>query len=71
MSSVGFIGLGTMGNHIAAHLHRYSLNSGGSAALVWNRSEGKAEAHAAEHGTVAAATLDEFKDRDVNKSLKS
>ena len=51
--TVGFIGLGTMGSHIARHLHAESLKANGRPALVWNRRPGVAEEHAAAHGTVA------------------
>lgn len=45
---VGFIGLGAMGYPMAANLARAGLLAG-----VWNRSSGRAEALAAETGTVA------------------
>ena len=63
--SVGFIGLGTMGAPMAGHVHRSALKEYGRGALVWNRSPGKAEAHAEEYGTQAAKTLDELGDCDV------
>jgi len=44
----GFIGLGAMGWHMAAHLARKALLGG-----VWNRTAAKAEAFAREHGVRA------------------
>ncbi|WP_424949985.1 NAD(P)-dependent oxidoreductase [Deinococcus sp.] len=52
-----FIGLGAMGTPMAAQLARH-LNGQGRATLVWNRTPGKAEAHAAEYGSVAASLED-------------
>ncbi|HEX5513682.1 MAG TPA: NAD(P)-dependent oxidoreductase, partial [Gammaproteobacteria bacterium] len=46
----GFIGLGAMGEGMAANLARAGL-----LACVWNRTAGKAEAFAREHGVTAAA----------------
>jgi len=43
--NVGFIGLGTMGQHMARNLHRAGLLTG-----VWNRTTSKSEALAAEIG---------------------
>ena len=48
---VGFVGLGAMGWPMAGHLHR-----AGSLVAVSNRSAAKAQAFAAEHAGVAAAT---------------
>nr|WP_240901252.1 NAD(P)-dependent oxidoreductase [Thioalkalivibrio sp. XN279] len=48
---VGFIGLGAMGLPMARNLHRAGLLHG-----AWNRTPAKAEALAAETGTVAAET---------------
>jgi 3-hydroxyisobutyrate dehydrogenase len=48
---VGFVGLGAMGNHMARNLHRAGL-----LAAVWNRTEAKARALAAELGVQAPAT---------------
>lgn len=46
--SVSFLGLGAMGHHMAKHLvHKFDT------VMVWNRSFDKAEAHAAEFGTLA------------------
>lgn len=47
---VGFIGLGAMGEGMAANLARAGL-----LACVWNRTADKAEAFAREHGVAAAA----------------
>lgn len=49
---VGFVGLGAMGMHMAAHLKRIGL-----LVAVANRSAEKAQAFAKEHGVVAPATL--------------
>ncbi|WP_135227689.1 NAD(P)-dependent oxidoreductase [Deinococcus fonticola] len=54
MTTTAFIGLGAMGFPMAAHLARQAQQQGG-AALVWNRTSGKSEAHAAQYGTVAAS----------------
>jgi len=63
---VGFIGLGTMGWHIAAHLQRHSVEQHGRSALVvWNRSPGKALAHAHEHGTTAVDAPEDLHECDV------
>jgi len=48
---VAFIGLGTMGGPMAAHLHR-----AGHEVTVYNRTTAKAEAWVAEHGARLAAT---------------
>lgn len=48
----GFVGLGAMGLPMARNLHRAGL-----LAASWNRSPGKAEALAAETGTLAATSL--------------
>src|SRR5688572_32862296 len=52
---VGFVGLGAMGMHMARNLHRAGLLN-----AVWNRTEGKAKALAAELGCKAASTLTEL-----------
>ena len=49
-----FIGLGAMGEPMAAQLARH-LKAEGGVALVWNRTVGKAEAHAAQHGSTASS----------------
>lgn len=49
--TVGFIGLGAMGQHMARNLHRAGLLAG-----VWNRTSTKTEALAAETGCRAFAT---------------
>jgi len=51
----GFIGLGAMGWHMAAHLARKQLLGG-----VWNRTAATAERFASEHGARAAAAPDEL-----------
>jgi len=51
MSSIAFLGLGRMGAPMAVNLVR-----AGHAVTVWNRTHVKAEAFAAEHGAIAAAT---------------
>lgn len=51
--NVGFIGLGTMGQHMARNLHRAGLLSG-----VWNRTASKSAAMAAETGCKAFASPD-------------
>ena len=57
---VGFAGLGTMGGHLAGHLHRFSTEKHGRPALVWNRSPDKAMAHAKTHGTVSVGSLSQL-----------
>lgn len=49
--TVGFIGLGAMGQHMARNLHRAGLLTG-----AWNRTTSKSEALAAETGCRAFAT---------------
>ena len=56
-AQVGFVGLGTMGSHLAGHLHKFSQERHGRPALVWNRSPEKAVRHAEVHGTTAVASL--------------
>ena len=48
--SVSFIGLGAMGWHMASHLPKLGIN-----VQVWNRSEQKAQAHAAQFATQAVS----------------
>ena len=50
--TAAFIGLGAMGTPMAAQLARHMPT------LVWNRTPGKAEAHAAEYGSRAASLED-------------
>ena len=57
---VGFIGLGAMGNPMARHLHARGLLT-----AVGNRTQGKADALAAELGVRAARSADHFADCDV------
>lgn len=54
MTTTAFIGLGAMGEPMAAHLARQAQQQGGQA-LVWNRTSGKGQAHAQRYGTVAAS----------------
>lgn len=57
----GFIGLGAMGRHMAAHLARQRLLG-----AVWNRTAAEAEKFAQAHGVAAAGTPAElWKDCDV------
>ena len=51
--NIGFIGLGAMGAPMARHLTKEHH------VIVWNRTREKAERHAREHGTRAAADLAE------------
>ncbi len=53
--NTGFIGLGSMGAHMACNLHRSGLLT-----AVWNRSTGKAQSLAAELACAAPATLSEL-----------
>ncbi|MBB5232899.1 NAD(P)-dependent oxidoreductase [Deinococcus budaensis] len=50
MTTTAFLGLGAMGFPMAAHLARQARAAGGRA-LVWNRTQSRAEAHAREHGS--------------------
>lgn len=61
--TTAFIGLGAMGEPMAAHLARLAQQEGGQA-LVWNRTAAKAAAHAQQYGT-RAATLDEIAQADI------
>lgn len=63
MTKTAFLGLGAMGAPMAAHLARRAQETGGRA-LVWNRTPGRAEAHASAHGSYAA-TLEELASADV------
>lgn len=58
--NVGMIGLGTMGEPMARHLHRQGL-----LAVVGNRTLGKADNLSAELGVRAARTASEFADCDI------
>lgn len=55
--TAAFIGLGAMGTPMAAQLARHLTEQGGQT-LVWNRTPGKAEAHAAEYGSTASTLED-------------
>lgn len=56
---VGYAGVGAMGGPMAMNLAKHFET------LVWNRTTGRAEAHAAEHGTTLASTHAEIADVDV------
>jgi 3-hydroxyisobutyrate dehydrogenase len=56
---IGFVGLGAMGRPMAAHL------AGLAPTLVWNRTTEVAHAHAADHGSRAAADLTDLADCEV------
>ncbi|MVN88653.1 NAD-binding protein [Deinococcus sp. HMF7620] len=57
MIRTAFLGLGAMGFPMAAHLAQQAQAQGGQA-LVWNRTPGRAEAHAEQHGSLAVALTD-------------
>ena len=59
MSAFGFIGLGTMGYHMAHHLCKMKDVD----VYVWNRTQSKALKHAKEFGTTAATTLSDVAER--------
>ena len=63
MTTLAFLGLGAMGDPMAAHLATHA-RAHGHRALVWNRTAAKAGAHAAAHGT-QIATLAEAASADV------
>lgn len=63
--TVGFIGLGAMGSHLARHLHAFSQEQWSQPALVWNRTAEKAQEHAKAHGTQAVSSLAELGRCDV------
>lgn len=63
MDTTAFIGLGAMGEPMAAHLAQRSAQNG-TRTLVWNRTPGKAEAHAERYGS-HAATLAEVGQADL------
>ncbi|GMA16592.1 NAD(P)-dependent oxidoreductase [Deinococcus metallilatus] len=52
--TLAFLGLGAMGWPMAAQLARHTKETGGRT-LVWNRTQAKADAHAREFGSEAAA----------------
>lgn len=52
-SAFGFIGLGTMGYHMAHHLCKMKDTD----VYVWNRTQSKALKHAKEFGTTATSSL--------------
>lgn len=57
MTTLAFLGLGMMGEPMAAQLARQASETG-ARVLVWNRTFAKAQAHAAEYGS-QAVTLEE------------
>lgn len=59
IQSVAFIGLGAMGWHMAGHLPKL-----GHDVMVWNRTEAKAQAHAAQFGT-RAVSIDQAVQADI------
>ncbi|GGK89743.1 NAD(P)-dependent oxidoreductase [Deinococcus radiotolerans] len=63
MTTLAFLGLGAMGAPMAAHLATHARDQQ-ARVLVWNRTAGKAEAHAQAHGT-QAATLAQVAAADV------
>lgn len=63
--SVAFVGLGAMGEGMAANLHKGRVEQGCRPVIVWNRSFEKAEKHAAAHGTEAVADLAEVATANV------
>lgn len=59
LMKIAFIGLGAMGVPMARHL------AGAHEVIVWNRTAAKAAAHAAEHGSRAATTLEECAEAEI------
>jgi 3-hydroxyisobutyrate dehydrogenase len=59
IQSVAFIGLGAMGWHMASHLPKL-----GHEVLVWNRTQTKAQAHAAQFST-RAVSIDQAVQADI------
>ena len=55
--NVAFVGLGAMGEGMAANLHRGLIDQGSPPLTVWNRSPEKSKKHAAAYGTVAVVDL--------------
>lgn len=53
-TTTAFLGLGAMGYPMAAHLARQAAASGGRA-LVWNRTEARAQKHAEHYGSEAVS----------------
>jgi 3-hydroxyisobutyrate dehydrogenase len=65
LGSIGFLGLGIMGSHMAAN-----VANAGFPLAVWTHTPGKAERWAAEHGVTALATPAEVAERsDVVVSM--
>ncbi|MCD0163385.1 NAD(P)-dependent oxidoreductase, partial [Deinococcus sp. 6YEL10] len=63
MTTLAFLGLGAMGDPMAAHLARHAAAHGLNA-VVWNRTDSKAQAHAQTHGS-RAVTLEAAAGADV------
>ncbi|CAJ1396231.1 unnamed protein product [Effrenium voratum] len=57
--SVGFVGLGAMGYHMAGHMARRHQ------CFVWNRSADKAQRHSAEFGSTAVERLEQLAASEV------
>ena len=66
LKTVAFIGLGAMGQGIAANLAAAAAQGDEIATpvLVWNRTVSKSEQHAAEFGTRCARALSELSQAD-------
>lgn len=63
MTTLAFLGLGAMGDPMAAHVTRHA-RQGGHRALVWNRTASRAEAHAHAYGS-EVASLEQAAQADV------
>ena len=63
--SVAFVGLGAMGEGMAANLHKGLIAQGCAPLIVWNRSIEKAETHAVAHGTVAVLDVTDVAKADA------
>lgn len=63
MTTLAFLGLGAMGDPMAAHVTRHA-RQGGHRALVWNRTASRAHAHAHAHGS-EVASLEQAAQADV------
>ncbi|GHG36110.1 3-hydroxyisobutyrate dehydrogenase [Deinococcus indicus] len=63
MTTLAFLGLGAMGDPMAAHVTRHA-RQGGHRAQVWNRTASRAHAHAQAHGS-EVASLEQAAQADV------
>lgn len=63
MTTLAFLGLGAMGDPMAAHVTRHA-RQGGHRALVWNRTASRAHAHAHAYGS-EVASLEQAAQADV------